>query len=125
MTPAQLEFLGLLAAPEPEQSSPVVAFDPRRARLSHDRERQWPDYQRCLQGAPPASEGNGPSLSHADFFWRKMAAQRGWSIEETAQKLLEVSEKAQERARCRDEGYTLVTAQNAAARLQHEAGRRA
>jgi hypothetical protein len=44
-----------------------------------------------------------------------MAAQRGWSIEETAQKLLEVSEKARERARCRDEGYALVTAQNAAA----------
>ena len=33
-----------------------------------------------------------------------MAAQRGWSIEEIAQELLEVSEKAQERARCRDEG---------------------
>ena len=45
-----------------------------------------------------------------------MAAQRGWSIEETAQKLLEVSEKAQERARLQgDEGYALVTAQNAAA----------
>ena len=37
-------------------------------------------------------------------------------IEETAQKLLEVSEKARKRARCRDEGYALVTAQNAAAK---------
>jgi hypothetical protein len=44
-----------------------------------------------------------------------MAAQRGWSIVETAQKLLEVSENARERARYRDEGYALVTAQNAAA----------
>ena len=44
-----------------------------------------------------------------------MAAQRGWSIEETANKLLEVSAKAQERVRLRDEGNALITAQNAAA----------
>jgi hypothetical protein len=44
-----------------------------------------------------------------------MAAQRGWSIEDTADKLLEVSSKAQERARLHDEGYALITAQNAAA----------
>ena len=31
-----------------------------------------------------------------------MAAQRGWSVEETANKLLEVSTKAQERVRLRD-----------------------
>jgi hypothetical protein len=34
----------------------------------------------------------------ADFFWCMMAAQRGWSTEETAKKLMEVSAKAQERA---------------------------
>jgi hypothetical protein len=50
-----------------------------------------------------------------DFFWCMMAAQRGWSIEEIANKLLEVSAKAQERARLRDEGYALITTQNAAA----------
>ena len=50
----------------------------------------------------------------------KTAAQRGWSIEETGQQLLEVSEKARERARCGDEGYAHVTASNAAA----EQGRR-
>jgi hypothetical protein len=44
-----------------------------------------------------------------------MAAQRGWSIEETANKLMEVSARAQERARLYDEGYALITAQNAAA----------
>ena len=43
-----------------------------------------------------------------------MAAQRGRSIEETAQKLLEISEKARESAHWRDEGDALVTAQNAA-----------
>ncbi len=51
----------------------------------------------------------------ADFYWCMMAAQRGWSIKETASKLLEVSAKAQERARLHDEGYALITAQNAAA----------
>jgi hypothetical protein len=33
MTPAQLEAMGLLAAPEPEQSSSVVALAPHRAHL--------------------------------------------------------------------------------------------
>jgi prevent-host-death family protein len=42
-----------------------------------------------------------------------MAAQRGWSVEETEQKLLEVSEKARERARCGDESYARITTLNA------------
>jgi hypothetical protein len=37
------------------------------------------------------------------------------TIEEIAQKLLEVSEKAQEKARGGNKGYALVTAQNATA----------
>lgn len=51
----------------------------------------------------------------ADFCCCMMAARRGWSIEETAKKLMEVSGKAQERARLHDEGYALIIAQNAAA----------
>jgi hypothetical protein len=51
----------------------------------------------------------------ADFFWCMMAAQRGWSIEETANKLLEVSARTQERSRLHDEGYALITVRNAAA----------
>lgn len=51
----------------------------------------------------------------ADFFWCMMASQRGWSVDEVANKLLEVSARAQERARLHDEGYALITAQNAAA----------
>jgi hypothetical protein len=63
----------------------------------------------------PSKEGDGPDRSMADFFWCMMAAQRGWSIEETASELLKVSAKAQERARLHDEGYALITAQDAAA----------
>ncbi len=115
MTPAQLEALGLLAEPEPEQSSSVIELHPRRAYASQTRERHRPDYQRCLAGAPLNQEGTGPSRSHADFFFCKMAAQRDWSVEETAQMLLEDSEKAQQRVRDGDRGYPLITAQNAAA----------
>ena len=64
--------------------------------------------------APPSREGDGQDRSIAVFFWRIMAAQRGWIIEETANKLMEVSAKAQERARLNDKGYALITAQNAA-----------
>jgi hypothetical protein len=37
---------------------------------------------------------------------------------------VEVSEKAQERARCGDEGYSLITAQNAAAAVEKNAQKR-
>jgi len=66
-------------------------------------------------GRTSQQEGSGPDRSMADFFWCMMAAQRGWSIEENANKLMEVSARAQERARLHDEGYALITAQNAAA----------
>jgi hypothetical protein len=77
MTPLRLEVLGLLEAPEPVQTSSVIELRRHRAHGSQSRERQWPDCQRCLAGAPPASDRDGPGRSHADFFWCKMAAQRG------------------------------------------------
>jgi hypothetical protein len=120
MTPAQLQELHLLA--EPEQSAAVVNLRPRRDSRETHREKQWPDYERCLAGAPRSTTGNGPDRSLADYFFCKMAAQRGWSLEETEQKLLEVSEKARERARRGDEGYAHVTALNAGAAA--EEGRR-
>jgi len=114
MTPMQLESMGLLAAPEPQQSSSVVELHPRRAYHEQSRERRWPDYDYYLRKAPPKQDGSGPDRSDADFSWCKKAARRGWSVEETTQKLLEVSEKAQERALGRDAGYARVTAKNAA-----------
>src|ERR1039457_7273764 len=47
-----------------------------------------------------------------------MAAQRGWSIEEIANKLLEVSAKAQERVRLRDEVSTVAQRKRLRAALQ-------
>lgn len=65
-----------------------------------------------------SSDGSGPDRSRADFLWCYLALQRGWSAEETEAKLLEVSEKARERARGGDEGYVHVTVTNAQAWLE-------
>jgi hypothetical protein len=107
MTPAELEALRLFAPPEPAPA--VIPLSSRRKHATSDQERTWPDYERCVAGAPPSKEGDGPDRSVADFFWCMMAEQRGWSIEETANKLMEVSAKAQKRARLRDERYALIT----------------
>lgn len=112
-TPEALQSLGLVAH---EDSAPtVVRFQPSGNHKRLSSERSWPDYERCVKAAPPSKEGQGPDRSMADFFWCLMASQRGHNIEDIADKLLEVSAKAQERARLHDEGYALITAQNAAA----------
>jgi hypothetical protein len=66
-----------------------------------------------------------PDRSLADFMWCKWAIQRGHGIEETAEKLAEVSPKAQERIRVKgDQGYALLTARNAAAAVERDRERR-
>jgi len=84
----------------------------------------WPDYARSLAGAPPSLQGSGPDRSMADFSWCMTAIDWGWSIEDTAAKLPDVSEKARERVRLKDEGYALITAQNAAAAVERNALKR-
>jgi RepB DNA-primase from phage plasmid len=111
-TPEALESLNLVAPADPAPT--VVRFQSPGNQSRLGAERSWPDYELCVKGAPIAKEG-GLDRSMADFFWCMMAAQRGHSIEDTASRLLEVSAKAQESARLHDEGYALVTAQNAAA----------
>jgi hypothetical protein len=67
----------------------------------------WPDYERTLAGARPNQDGTGPDRCMTGFFWCMLAAQRGWTIEETAHKLVEVSARAQEGVRLKDQGYGL------------------
>jgi hypothetical protein len=114
MTPEQLEGLGLLTPPEPV-TAPPLKFT-RKERSRSGRERQWPSYEMSLAGAPQGQDG--PDRSRADFWWSYLALQRGWSQEDTEAKLLEVSEKARERARGGDPGYVHVTVTNAAAWLE-------
>jgi hypothetical protein len=68
-------------------------------------------------------DGGGPDRSLADFMWCKWAVERGWSIEDIAAKLPEVSEKARERARRGDEGYAVLTARNAVAAVERDRDR--
>jgi RepB DNA-primase from phage plasmid len=119
-TMAALEQVGLLAAPPlPPASVPRLTPAARPARG-----RYWPDYQQALRGAPLKGDGTR-DRSLADFMFCKWAAERGWSIEETAEKLAEVSAKAQERIQVKaDAGYTLLTARNAAAAVERERSRR-
>lgn len=118
VTKEQLEAMGLVAIPEAEV--PAAAFTIRTVQgkngVSRSRtSKVWPDYARSLAGAPPRLQGNGPDRSMADYSWCMTAIDWGWSVEDTAAKLPEVSEKAAERIRLNDKGYPLVTAQNAAA----------
>jgi RepB DNA-primase from phage plasmid len=127
VTKEQLETMGLVAAPEPETAiSAFTARTPqgRTGQQSATRAKVWPDYARSLAGAPPRRDGSGPDQSMADFSWCMTAIDWGWSIEDTAQKLPEVSEKAHERVQLRDEGYPLITAQNAAAAVERNALKR-
>jgi hypothetical protein len=102
MTPGQLADLGLVAPPKP---LPVVPLKfTRRSENTSAEKRRWPDYDQALSGPPRSPEGTGPDRSRANYFWCMLAAQRGWSVEETVAELLKVSEKAQERARPGDEG---------------------
>jgi hypothetical protein len=116
MTPEQLKDLGLLAPPEPAQSAPLK-FTHRGGSTSATG-RQWPSYERALAGAPLNHDGSGPDRSRADFWWSYLALQRGWSSAETEAMLVEVSERARERARGGDPGYVHVTVTNAGAWLE-------
>jgi hypothetical protein len=105
---ATLDRLGLVAAPEQPAPASVRVSPPRTDN------RKWPSYQRCVLGAPENRDKTGPDVSRADFTWCMTAITWGWSIEETAANLLEISAKARENG----ERYALMTAQNAAAAVE-------
>jgi hypothetical protein len=118
VTKDQLDEMGLVAAQEPDTVPAAFTARTAQGKSGTPRPRStkvWPDYARSLAGAPPRLQGNGPDRSMADYNWCMTAIDWGWSVEDTAAKLPEVSEKAAERIRLNDKGYPLVTAQNAAA----------
>lgn len=104
---AQLDAMGLLAPPDPARV-PLRVSGNRRARG------KWPSYEVCLQGAPLAHNSDRPDISRADFTWCMVAIDWGHGIEETADRLMELSTKARENG----EQYALLTAQRAAAAQQ-------
>jgi hypothetical protein len=104
-TRAELEALGVVA--------PAATVIPAVIRSHHGGPRGWPSYQQCLEGAPEKEEG-GRDRSLADFTFCKIALDWGWSVEETAVRLMQVSSKAQEDG----ERYAQRTARNAAAAVE-------
>src|SRR5262249_46613010 len=100
---------GVVAAPAKTTSAPP----PARASQRSGR-RTWPCYQRCVQGAPPARDGDRPDISRADFTFCLLALDWGFGVEATAARLRQETTKARENG----EAYALRTAQNAAAALE-------
>jgi len=104
VSPAALELAGLVAPPEVPAVFHRVSW-PRGGR------RRWPSYARCVQHAPAVHQGERPDVSRADFTWCMTAIDWGFSVEETATRLMEESSKARENG----ERYAITTAENAAA----------
>ena len=111
VTRAELEALGVVAPP-------VKAEPPARVSRRCPVARGWPEYRRCVANAPPVREGGRLDISRADFTFCLLAIDWGWSIEETAARLMQESGKARENG----EPYALRTARNAAAALERRHG---
>jgi hypothetical protein len=114
-TAAQLEAMGIVAAPEPANTAAAAPF--RVSSVS----RSWPDYQRCVLGAPMKHGENMPDISRADFFFAMLCSQRGWGIQEITDRLMELSNKAQENG----PRYAQLTAENAMAATERQRRSRA
>jgi hypothetical protein len=105
--PTELERLGLVAPPATRPPSVSLHFSASAGG------RGWPDYDRCLRGAPVTSHGL-PDRSEADFFWSKWAIERGNSPNAVQVKLLETSEKARYEWRHGNRNYVRRTVEAAA-----------
>jgi hypothetical protein len=85
---AEIAAAGLVAAPAPRPNPAPERERPAR--------RGFPYYARVVSGARPRHDGSGPDRSLCDAMWCKWAAERGYTVEEIADGLLNVSEKARE-----------------------------
>jgi hypothetical protein len=115
VTRAELESLGLLAPQLITRSPASSQFRGSTA------PRGWPDYDRCLRGAPPSLVRGGlPDRSRADLLWCKWALERRNSPDAVRAQLIEISEKAREEVRRRNNKYVKKTVDLAirAARLE-------
>jgi hypothetical protein len=104
-----------LVAPAKQVIIPCPPVFPEGARLPFV-PGKWPDYDRCLQGAPHNHSNSGPDTSRADFTWCMTALDWGFAIPETTAKLMEVSAKAKENG----PRYAALTAQNAAKAVENK-----
>lgn len=112
VTEEQLQAGGLLAAP----AAVAVSCAERARPFRHGK--AWPSYERCLQNAPRAHQGDRPDVSRADFTFCLLAIDWGWSLEQTSERLLAKSRKAWENG----ERYARRTAERAAAEVGRRSG---
>lgn len=104
-TPRELQARGLVGPPDANAST-------LRHRVSPGfRSKRWPSYERCLENAPLAHDGDRPDISRADFTFCLIAVDWGWTLNETTARLLDKSSKARENG----ERYARLTAERAAA----------
>jgi hypothetical protein len=105
----QLEKSGLVADPLPyrEMLSRVTVTHPPNA---------WPDYQRCINGAPLSGTHDGPDISRADYTWAKIALEKfRWiaNPEKVVEKLFSLSSKAKEKKPDAGREYCRLTVERA------------
>lgn len=106
---ADLETSGLLAPPNSKSTAPPYA---PLAPFSCSGDKAWPDYERCLADAPKARNHDGKDRSQADWMFCLYSIGRGFGVQETANELMRVSEKAREQGK----GYAMHTATRAGQR---------
>jgi len=109
---ADLEALGVVAPPEKPNPGPVRTSP----RLPGGK--GWPNYQQCVEKAPLAKSGDKPDISRADFTFCLLAIDWGWSVEETAARLMQESGKAQTEG----EKYAMRTASKAGEAIERRRG---
>jgi hypothetical protein len=118
---ATLEAAGFVATPEETRAAAApttlrAASGPPRTPSGRPSRKRWPSYAYCVQGAPKAHGEDRPDVSRVDFTWCRTAIEWGWSIEDTARRLMDLSAKA----RTDGERYAVLTATNAAASVQRQ-----
>ena len=94
-TVAEIEALDLVA---PELARRLLPTKPQRMHGIVGKKR-WPSYLRCLEGAPMNRSGTARDVSLCDFTWCVIALDWGWSLEETTDRLMTLSSKAESEGR--------------------------
>lgn len=77
-----------------QETTTATTTPPRAPSAPRFKSSTWPDYGRCLNDAPARNKGEGVDISRADWNFALIAADRGFSAQEIAGELMNVSEKA-------------------------------
>jgi hypothetical protein len=110
-----LEQAGLVAARE-EPRPPLPSYTRQTTVSGRPSRKKWPSYAFCIQHAPMSHGEDRPDISRADFTWCRTAIEWGWSVQDTADRLMQLSSKAKENG----ESYAALTATNAADSVERQ-----